>query len=63
MEVFMGVVKDEDCITKKDGSLICWDREENCILLFNKKKATAADVSKEELIELIALVGKPKENI
>ena len=58
----MAVIKDEDCIVREDGTLICWDREEECLLLLNKQKITAADVSKEELLELAKLMGKHRGN-
>jgi hypothetical protein len=56
----MSIVRDEDCIVRQDGTLVCWDREEGCFLLLNKQKITTADLSKDELAELVALMGKPR---
>jgi len=56
----MAIIKDEDCIVREDGTLICWDRDEECLLLLDKKIITTADVSKEELLELTKLMGKPR---
>ena len=57
----MAIIKDEDCIVREDGTLICWDRDEECLLLLDKKIITTADVSKEELLELTKLMGKPRQ--
>ena len=56
----MAIIRDEDCIVRADGTLVCWDRDEECLLLLDKKKITAADVSKEELLELTKLMGRPR---
>jgi hypothetical protein len=57
----MAIIKDDDCIAREDGTLICWDREDECFLLLNKQKITTADISKDELAKLIALMGKPRQ--
>jgi hypothetical protein len=56
----MAIIKDDDCITREDGTLICWDREDECFLLLNKQKITTAELSKDELAKLVALMGKPR---
>jgi hypothetical protein len=57
----------ENCIARKDGTYICIDRAANKLLRFTKPdiidEITTADVSKEELLELAILMGKPKQNV
>ena len=56
----MPIIKDEDCIARADGTLICIDRENGKLTRMTKSDITTADVSKEELLELALLIGKPK---
>ena len=56
----MPIIKDEDCITRADGTLICIDRENGKLTRMTKSEITTADVSKEELFELALLMGKPR---
>jgi len=58
MEGNMGIAKDDDCVERFDGTLVCWDRDDECLVLLNKKKITAADVTKDELLALARLMGK-----
>jgi len=56
----MAIIKDEDCIIRNDGNLICIDRDTEKLICLTKKEITTADVSKEELLELALLMSKPK---
>ena len=56
----MPIIKDKDCIIRKDGTLICLERKTGKLLSYIKKEISTADVSKEELLELAKLLGKEK---
>ena len=56
----MSIIKDEDCITRADGTLICIDRDTGKLMCLTKSEITTADVSKDELFELALLMGKPR---
>jgi len=59
----MAIIKDEDCIAREDGTLICLERDTGKLMCLTKSEITTADVSKEELLELVKLLlGKPKDN-
>lgn len=53
----MAIIKDEDCIERKDGTLICMDRDTGKLICLTKSEITTADVSKEELLQLAQLLG------
>jgi len=55
--VIMAIIKDEDCIERKDGTLICMDRDTGKLICLTKSEITTADVSKEELLQLAQLLG------
>jgi hypothetical protein len=57
----MAIIKDDDCIVRKDGTLICIDRSTGKLISLTKSEITTADVSKEELLELVQLMGKQRE--
>jgi len=56
----MSIIKDEDCITREDGTLICLDRDTGKLMCLTKSEITTADVSKEELLKLAQLMGRPR---
>ena len=56
----MSIIRDEDCIVRHDGNLICIDRDTGKLICLTKKEITTADVSKDELLELALLMGKPR---
>jgi len=56
----MALIKDEDCIVRTDGTLICLERDTGKLICLQKSEITTADVSKEELLELAQLLGKPR---
>ena len=57
----MSIIRDEDCISRNNGDLICIERDSGKLICLTKKEITTADVSKDELLELALLMGKPKE--
>ena len=57
----MAILRDEDCIVREDGSLICLDRETGKLVCLIKSEIKIADVSKEELFKLALLMGKTRE--
>jgi len=57
----MSVIRDEDCIAREDGTLICLERDTGKLICLVKNEITTADVSKEELLKLIQLMGKPRQ--
>jgi len=59
----VAIIKEEDCIVREDGTLICLDRDTGKLICLTKTEITTADVSKEELLELAKLMGKPRGNI
>jgi hypothetical protein len=54
----MSIIKEEDCIVRKDGTLVCIDRNTGKLICLTKSEITTADVSKEELLELAQLMRK-----
>ena len=56
----MSIIKDDDCIIRSDGSLLCFDAQENKIILFKKQVVTGDDVSKAEMMELLKLTHKKR---
>jgi len=56
----MGVIITEDCITRPDGTLICWDRDAQQCYALKKTELTTDELSKDEWLELVKRVGKPK---
>ena len=56
----MAIIKDDDCITREDGTLICLDRDTGKLICLTRNEITTADVSKEELLKLVQLMGKPR---
>jgi len=57
----MSIIKEKDCIKRADGTFVCYDREDKCFYILNKKKVPLADLSKEELAKLVALIGSAGE--
>ena len=57
----MAIIRDDDCITREDGTLICLDRDTGKLISLTKNEITTADVSKEELLKLVQLMGKPRQ--
>ena len=54
----MAIIKDEDCIRRKDGSYVCWDREQDKLIFMQKREGTFEELSAEETKELMTIVGK-----
>ena len=60
VEVLMAIVKDEDCIRRKDGSYACWDREQEKLIFMQKREGSFEELSLEETRELMIIVGKTR---
>jgi len=56
----MAVKVERDCITKADGSMICWDREKGKLYVLNKREVSFGDVPDEELARLIKRLTSPE---
>jgi len=52
----MGVILDKDCITRPNGSKLCFDIKQQKFILFTKKEVNRDDVSKAEMVELIKIL-------
>ena len=57
----MGVVLSEDCVMRKDGTFVCWDRSAQKCYALKKTDLTADDLTKEEWLELVKVISKPRE--
>ena len=49
----MGIDLGKDCITRPDGSKLCYDIQQQKFILFIKKEVTGDEISKAEMTELI----------
>jgi len=50
----MSVTVDKDCITLKDGNMLCWDDDDKCYYVLTKKKVDVSDVLPKDLTRLVA---------
>jgi hypothetical protein len=54
----MSVTVDRDCVTMPDGTMYCWDRDDKCCYLLNKKKVGIRDIPEEAIVRLLELQNK-----
>jgi hypothetical protein len=57
----MGLTITEDCIIRKDGTIVCWDRAAQRLCAMKKIDFDAGELTKEEWLELVKRLGKPRE--
>jgi len=56
----MGIDLSRDCITRNDGSKLCYDIQKQEFILFTKNKVSGDEISKSEMIELIKILTKER---
>lgn len=49
----MTIIADKNCVTLKDGTMYCWDSDNNCGYVLNKKKVGLRDIPEEALVQLL----------
>jgi len=49
------IIAGKNCITLKDGTMYCWDSDDKCCYILNKKKVGIRDVPEEALVQLLNL--------
>jgi len=54
----MSVTVDRDCVTMPDGTMYCWDNDEKCCYVLNKKKIRIHDMPEEAVFRLLELQSK-----
>lgn len=57
----MSVIVDKDCVVLKDGTLLCYDPDAGCCYVMTKKKVDAGEVSPNDMMALVAHLGRRRE--
>jgi hypothetical protein len=51
----MSVTVEKDCVTMSDGTMYCWDKDDECCYVLNKKKVGIHEMPEEAVLRLLKL--------